>query len=307
VLTRSRNGEVRRRRLLVLGTAAVLVAIGTASALAVRASHSERVGFIGLPPAGAKASTPERGELVISYRGHVPAKITWTERNWGKSFAWVYADGRLIWLREDDRPYGANHISTGYLEQRLTPEGVELLRSAIIATGVFEHERPPGFSPRRIEVRDGDRLLSESSGFGSHKGDRDSRKLAALFTDPASWLPERAWADREIRAYVPSRYVFCYRGPDDTNAARVLSLLPSAARDLLRRKAPRTTFVTCWQVATNDARALAEDLEEAHFRRSQTAWALEYILEAPEDPKKEVAVFFEPVLPHGDWSMSRGD
>jgi hypothetical protein len=307
VLTRSRNREVRHRRLLVVGAAAVLVAVGTASAFAVRAFHSERVGFIGLPPEGAVQSTPERGKLVISYRGHAPAKISWTDRAWGKTFAWVYADGRLIWLREDDRPFGANHISTGYLEQRLTPDGVELLRSAIIATGVFEHERPSDFSPRRIEVRDGDRLLSASSGFGRHMGDRDGRKLAALFTDPASWLPEKAWADRQIRAYVPSRYVFCYLAPDAWKPARVMSLLPVRAKNLLRGNTPRKDSVTCWELTTNDARGIDRALDAADVERSRSAWVRGYNVEAPAGPNEDVFFFFEPVLPHGKWSISLGD
>ena len=41
----------------------------------------------------------------------------------------VLADGRLIWLKFEDLPEGANSLSTGLLEQRLTPEGVELMRS----------------------------------------------------------------------------------------------------------------------------------------------------------------------------------
>jgi hypothetical protein len=53
----------------------------------------------------------------------------------------VYADGRLIRQQEADRPYGANASSTGYLEQRLMPEGVEPLRSEAISTGLFERNR----------------------------------------------------------------------------------------------------------------------------------------------------------------------
>jgi hypothetical protein len=58
----------------------------------------------------------------------------------------VYADGRFIWdRREHDSdprggiPEGANELISGYLEQRLTPEGVELVRSAV--AGLFERSR----------------------------------------------------------------------------------------------------------------------------------------------------------------------
>ena len=37
----------------------------------------------------------------------------------------------------------ANPWSTGFLEQRLTPEGVELLRSEIVSAGGFGHAKPP--------------------------------------------------------------------------------------------------------------------------------------------------------------------
>ena len=89
-----------------------------------------RVGFIGLPPEGATPSTPEAGELVLSLWGR-------STTDDGLLRAWVYADGRLIWTKEGDFPYGANEITTGFLEQRLTPEGVERIRSEIVSTGLF--------------------------------------------------------------------------------------------------------------------------------------------------------------------------
>jgi hypothetical protein len=58
-----------RRRLLTLVAAALIVVVGTASAIGgVRAFFLDR-GFIGLPPVGATPSTPERGELVLAYLG----------------------------------------------------------------------------------------------------------------------------------------------------------------------------------------------------------------------------------------------
>jgi len=76
------------------------------------------VGFIGLPPPGAVSSTPDVGELVDNY--FVPQA--------GYQYAGgarLYADGRLIWSML--YPINEWTRSTGYLEQRLTPEGVELV------------------------------------------------------------------------------------------------------------------------------------------------------------------------------------
>ena len=119
----------RRRRLVVLAAAVLVVVVGTASAFGgVRAFFLDR-GFIGLAPLGATPSTPESGELEIFY---------WADRGApgvaeGRSRNWVYADGRLI----------SDRSSSGLIEQRLSPEGLELLRSEILSTGQFSHEPPP--------------------------------------------------------------------------------------------------------------------------------------------------------------------
>src|SRR3990170_2001438 len=58
------------------------------------------VGFIGLPPEGSTPSTPKSGELVLSLWGR-------STTDQGPLFrAWVYADGRMIWDKEGDLPYG---------------------------------------------------------------------------------------------------------------------------------------------------------------------------------------------------------
>ena len=54
---------------LALVAAALIVVVGTASAIGgVRAFILDR-GFVGLPPVGATPSTPESGELVIRWLG----------------------------------------------------------------------------------------------------------------------------------------------------------------------------------------------------------------------------------------------
>jgi hypothetical protein len=76
------------------------------------------VGFDGLPPEGATPSKPLRGELVMK-EGTSNALAPWYWVN-------VYADGRLIW---------SDPTAPRWIEQRLTPEGVELLRSGAVPLG----------------------------------------------------------------------------------------------------------------------------------------------------------------------------
>jgi hypothetical protein len=226
-----------------------------------------RVGFVGLPPVGAPPSAPERGELVLSYFG--PQFTHWYQ-------VWVYEDGRLIWQREGDLREGANEYATGFLEQRLTAEGVELLRrrrSAEAALFGFPW-RPPY---------------------------------------PASWLPRRAWEDPTIRAYVPSAYAVCYQGVlRPIPPARIPARLPSAAAGLLRAGYFDPDAVDGWirgfgggcsTVTTEDARAIVQSLEAGGFGQDeefQKAYALAYYVTLPGATDDEIVVRFEPILPHGE-------
>jgi hypothetical protein len=142
----------------------------------------------------------------------------------------VLADGLLIWRKYDDLPEGANSLSTGLLEQRLTPEGVELMRSeasAALSSGEPQQGCVEGYD-------DGYVVYPGEPGAGGvlHA---DDEHLARLI-DPWSWLPASAWEDPEIRAYVPSAYVV--RIPGDSHERESLdpeirAQLPAAAADLL--------------------------------------------------------------------------
>jgi hypothetical protein len=288
-------------------------------------SPSTRVGFIGVPPEGARPSTPERGELVLSY--------------WSSPFRmWVYADGRVIWVRHGDFPYGANDRSTGYLEQRLTPEGAELLRSEVIAAGLsgsdLNLDAIQGLPVGVIEVRNGDRLVSVAWG-GADSPDSDPtiatteqasalQRLDARLADPASWLPASAWEDREISGYVPSRFSVCYEGMDDPlRAPRILASLPPAAEELLRStdrtpvesgpsvdgEGTRYWVQYCSEVRTEEARALAEAFDDdPGFEKDPVVEAYGLVYQTAIGPSgtfdPTVWVAFEPILPHGDWTCS---
>ena len=307
-LKRSRALPIRRRRLVVVLAALALATALTVAAWAIVREFVLDKGFIGLPPVGATPSTPEGGELVIHY---------WV----GETRAWVYADGRLIRLGgNSDLPEAANRRSSGLLEQRLTPEGVELLRSEIVSTGLFGHDQPPGGSkpsPHNvIQVRIGDRLVRVAASLFE-------RRLVERLADPAAWLPASAWANRQIRAYVPSRYAILYGGlPQTIERSRIFSLLPAPAEDLLRAHevAPRqghivgpltTTSFTYYvsDLTTEEARAFAQALDDAGLKQFLPTGQLGYRSEAPgtsvdppvpEKGQSEVFITFEPYLPHGE-------
>ena len=75
--------------IVALAAVVLVVVVGAASALAVRA-YVLHQGIVGLPPVGAAPSTPKSGELVLGFTfGH-------TFGDHGRFRVSVYADGRLI-------------------------------------------------------------------------------------------------------------------------------------------------------------------------------------------------------------------
>lgn len=258
VLSRS-GSQQRRRRLVVVLAAVALVAVATASAFGMRAVFLDR-GFIGLPPVGATPSSPASGELVLQGGGRSLSIAGHYEPPGGSWFGarvsiWVYADGRVIREHREARtpvPEGANQFTSGLLEQRLTPEGLELLMSELIATGLFDRNLAldvPEFddvSWGAAEIRRDGRLVGVEWGcpFAARCESTTAtpeqvsalRRLDASLSDPASVLPPSAWADRRIRAYVPSHYGVCADTSPPTDVAPLLSRLPARAEELLREQ-----------------------------------------------------------------------
>jgi hypothetical protein len=301
-LERFRAVSRRRRLVVVLAAVALATAVTTAGWAIVHEVVLDK-GFVGLPPVGATQSAPESGELVIQY---------WVDtdgpKGTGEARAWVYADGRLITLRR------------GFLEQRLTPDGVELLRSEIVAAGLEHYPPAPGpWIHNVIQVRIGDRLVGYHANF--------PERLLERLADPASWLPSRAWEDRRIRAYVAPRYSVKYHArPKTLERSRILSLLPAPAEEMLRAKnavpefgqlgspafpplLPLTTYSST--LTTEEARALAQALDDAGLKRKGRLGELVYSFEIPGtsvDPpgpekgpvRNEVFIFFWPYLPNGE-------
>ena len=287
-----------RRRLLVFAAVALVVVLGGASALAVRTVLHQ--GIVGLAPVGATPSTPQKGELVLNFLfGH-------TRGDRGRFHVSVYADGRMIWQRVGHYSRtGELRESTGLLERRLTPEGVQLVKAELRSTGLVDHdlhlsaERGLNFGfidfrngARRIRVTWGDdNILLLDVGADVQRQTPTPAQARALMrlderlSNPASWLPASAWADAKQRAYVPSGYSVCYEGKKGTSRRGVLALLPAAAGELLRTQdvTPNEytnvlgTFVLwCSQLTNEEARALERILDDAGVRGIKDVFGLTY-------------------------------
>jgi hypothetical protein len=174
------------------------------------------VGFKGLPPEGAALSDPPHGKLVMTDGGIHP----WYSVN-------LYADGRLIWARGLITNPGPT-VSV-WIEQRLTPEGVELLRSGAVELG-GQAENPGEQLP--VSAWENPEL----------------RPYVPSNYALCPWGGNNKWMK------------------DNPPAAR-LRVLPAAARDLLRGAEPPTDpdGDWCFKVTIEDARALAEILSDAGF------------------------------------------
>ena len=302
----------RRRRAVAFAGAVALVAIlggvalsrslfvedatGPSDQIPTPPTQVPRVGFIGLPPQGATPSGTNDAELVLHYFGRDPGS--------GKSQMFVYDDGRLIVEREGDHPEGANASSTGYLEQRLAPEGIETLRSYALSNGRPLLDESPFYG--ELRVRDGDRLVDLEPAIGFDAG---------RLMEPADWLPDSAWEYQEPRGYVPSSFTVCYGSGPAVPRNRLLGPLPDPAAELQRGGSqPESghyddgSSYHCSDVSTEDARTIVGWLEGAGLQRGDSTYNLNYWFEVgatPEQPDPpEARIWFEPVLPHGQSTCS---
>jgi hypothetical protein len=235
------------------------------------AAYAE-AGFIGLPPEGATPSTPERGALVDEY--HVAQGAY---RFAGR--ARLYADGRLIWRMY--LPPGGWSSSTGWLEQRLTPAGVELVRS---------HATVDEKSPVRLHE-----WLPASAW--------DDQQARAFV--PVSYAVCLGVVDPNATPESPPM--------PDPPLEELLDLLPAPAADLLRGReaVPHLPDVEpgprpCPGLTTEDARLLDTALSDAGFEQDEqtNAYLLEYHVDYPGQVGTRLRIDFEPVFPDGTMDCS---
>lgn len=135
-----------------------------------------------------------RCRLVLAYYAH-PMDSPGTLD--GPGMVWLFSDGRFITARD----HGG-----GFLEQRLTPWGVERVRTDFLAA----------------------------------RGDPE--ELADLLFDLS--LPAQAWEREQPEPYQPSWYQACYGGRwEPLDRSTVLGLLPAPARDVLRSQETQANTV----------------------------------------------------------------
>jgi len=229
--------------------------------------------YAGLPPAGTQTSGPAAGRLVLKIE---PQPHT----SWD-----VYADGRIIWQKWTDAgdprviPGGTDPHDIGYVQQRLTPTGVQMLRSQILAlaqpAGLFRRNvilGRKGFEQgdivARYKIRIDGRLIEATvmppSYFNGHRHTNASRaqihalaRIRTLLINVTNRLPASAWTDTAIRPYVPSHYaaVFDQFRPDPAR-------LPSPAREMLRRYQPLIDNA-CQIMTTDHVRQLLAAFERS--------------------------------------------
>jgi hypothetical protein len=250
-------------------TGLVVFALAFAPAVAAAGSASAKLDshpthFAGFPAEGVKASTPTTGRLLIGLRSGTTGTTIWN----------VYSDGRIIWQKWTSSgdatvvPDGARRLDTGYVQQRLTPQGVQLLLSKLLATGLFEHNLMLAFGKHDAwafhRVRRGDRLVtingvpSPDPTWNQHFTNPTPAQTQALASieqfvaNPGRWLPARAWANRRVRAFVPARYVVAF----DRSYPDISKLPAPVAKVLVQYKQLKRH--ACQVMTTGKARALLQ-------------------------------------------------
>jgi pimeloyl-ACP methyl ester carboxylesterase len=226
-----------------------------------------RAQFAGVPPVGAKPSTPANdGKILFNIS---PA----SGGSWN-----IYTDGRIVITGHSNLlAKGANPFHVDDVQRWLTPHGVQLLRSRILAiaqpTGLLRRNNL-GISNKayeqqhlygRYEVRVGRRWNELTVGSPPPKVGTPAQlhavaRINTLIANMATQLPASAWKDTTLRPYIPTHYCTEWdrAGPDPAR-------LPSPARELLAQLLP--SWKTASGILTTDqARALFTEFAAAQVK-----------------------------------------
>ncbi|MGA9160565.1 MAG: hypothetical protein WB297_06830 [Actinomycetota bacterium] len=204
-------------------------------------------GLVGLAPEGAVPSSPKTGELVLSVSRASPFHA-----------AYVYADGRLIWTKE--------HV--GWLEQRLTLEGVELLRSGAVPLGAVQSQLPAS--------------VWEALDITPYVPSRYS--VCYSFR-----TPRRSPEPSTILNLLPARAEVLLRGAERTSYFPAeTGLEPEPCRRL-----------TTWE-----AYSLGQILNE-RIQPLEDGHMVKYDFDNPDPTGSRYSIVFIPLLPHGEWLIVR--
>ena len=197
---RGRRPERRRghrsRRTIALGVAAAAAVIVATFVLVDRADDTDVDVVAGGRPAPVPTVDPPAPAGADEPRGLPPERATPSSPETGQLLAplpmpiWVYEDGRVIsarWTTPDDW--------TGYIERRLSPEGVELVRAEILAAEPRQDYCRPG-GPGGYGYSDGGREVCEHASVDgiSLQWEQVYPRLWGLLTGPP-WTPPSAWED----------------------------------------------------------------------------------------------------------------
>ena len=206
---------------------------------------------IGLPPEGTELSTPVTGTLIG--RGVRRCGFLRCDSVTDVGAVFVYADGRVILYSAG----GGYHPIT---EQRLTPEGVALVRSGAVEPTAFLYPRRP-----------------------------EEKLPAIMWADHTG----RPYAPSRYA-------VCFYGSEGAVDLSRLGRVLPASAETLLRGNERDYRFqpVECFELTTAETRALDEILSDAYVERPGfSPPALERVMR--DDAGNRIWIEFRTLLPHG--------
>jgi hypothetical protein len=216
----------------------------------------------------------------------------------------VYADGRVIW--------GPGKRG-GFLEHRVTPVGLERLRSGALSTGLFERATlaigTDVVGSGYIKVLRGDRQLIvawgrnpgvDVSGLGPE--DRFVRassaqavqvaELKAFLRDPTTWkLADDEYVQSEITPFAPSHLWVSY-----DRSRPNWSSLPSPAREVVTRILGPGFMDRCEHISLDQAREISQVLAQAGIIAPDHDVRFGLAFDVPGPPVSFVHA--HPALPH---------